>query len=162
MTDRDGPLCRTKARLAIRVEALQHFRGCKLGQHVAGLLIEAQASLIDELHAGGRRDRLGHRQEPEHRVCCHRRALVDVALPDAPSKAMPFGVAPMATTPATSPSATARCNALSTAPNRAGVANAGFSPAASRNLPPASAAPPVSTARRVMSFINYPSLYRSR
>src|SRR2546427_9131335 len=65
MTDRDGALCRSKARLAIRVEALQHFRGCKLGQHVAGLLIEAQASLLDELHADGRRDRLSHRQEPE-------------------------------------------------------------------------------------------------
>ena len=52
-------------RLVERVEDLQVRQ---LGQVLVRRIVEGEAVLLDELHRGHRRDRLGHRRDPEDRV----------------------------------------------------------------------------------------------
>ena len=66
-------------RLALGVETFQHLRAGEIGQQLADRLIERELALLDELHAGRRRDRLGHRGDPEHAVGGHRIVLGQVA-----------------------------------------------------------------------------------
>jgi hypothetical protein len=80
MPQRDRVLRRPQLRLALLVETLEHLRRLEFGEQRAHWLLELQLALLDELHGGGRRDRLGHRRDPEHRVECHVGALGEVAL----------------------------------------------------------------------------------
>ena len=90
VAQRDRPAGRPQLRLARRIEAFQDLWRCQLGQQLAHGLLEVEPALLDQLHAGGRGHRLGHRGDPEHavrrdvRAAVHvlpaKRALVDDAL----------------------------------------------------------------------------------
>ncbi len=75
MAQGDRLLRRPKFWLALGVKAIQHSRRGEIGQHLADRLVERELALFDQLHAGGRRDRLGHRGDPEHAVLGHRIVL---------------------------------------------------------------------------------------
>src|SRR6185312_17364117 len=80
---RDGPLGRSKFWSATGVESLEHLGLRQFRKQLAHLLIELQLALLNQLHAGGARDRLGHRRDPEQAVRGDRgpeRALVDDTL----------------------------------------------------------------------------------
>ena len=65
---------------ALGVETFQHLRRGEIRQHLADRLIERELALLDQLHAGRGRDRLGHRGDPEHAVGGHGVVLGQVAL----------------------------------------------------------------------------------
>ena len=80
MTQRDRLLGRAQFWLAAGVKTFQHLRVGEIGQQLADRLVERKLALLDELHAGGARDRLGHGGDPEHAVGGHRIVLGQVAL----------------------------------------------------------------------------------
>ena len=83
VAQRDRSLGGAKLRCAAGVEPLEHLGLLQLRKQLAHRLIELQLALLDQLHAGGARDRLGHRCDPEHAVRGDRgpeRALVNDAL----------------------------------------------------------------------------------
>ena len=51
----------------------------EIGQHLADRRVERELALLDQLHGRGRRDRLGHRGDPEHAVRGHGVVLGQVA-----------------------------------------------------------------------------------
>jgi hypothetical protein len=80
MTQRDRLLGGAQFWLAAGVKAFQHLRDGEIGQQLADRLIQRKLALLDKLHAGGARDRLGHGGDPEHAVGGHRIVLGQVAL----------------------------------------------------------------------------------
>ena len=80
MAQRDRVLRRPQFWRAIGVETFEHLRGGEIGQHLADRGLERELALLDELHGGRRRDRLGHRGDPEHAVGRHGVVLGQVAL----------------------------------------------------------------------------------
>ena len=52
----------------LAVEALEHLDLAELRHDRLDCRVEVEPSLLDELQRAGRRDRLGHRRVPEHRV----------------------------------------------------------------------------------------------
>ena len=79
MAQRDRILRRPQLRFAIGIETFEHLRRGEIRQHLADRLVERELALLDQLHAGGRRDRLGHRGDPEHAVQRHGVVLGQVA-----------------------------------------------------------------------------------
>ena len=80
MAQRDRLLRRAQFRLALGVKAFQHLRVGEIGQQLADRLVQRELALFHELHAGGARDGLGHRGDPEHAVGGHGIVLGQVAL----------------------------------------------------------------------------------
>ena len=80
MAQRDRLLRRAQFRLAAWRRSLPAPAAGEIGQQLADRLVERELALLDELHAGGRRDRLGHRGDPEHAVGGHGIVLGQVAL----------------------------------------------------------------------------------
>jgi hypothetical protein len=80
VAERDRPLRRAKHRRARGIEPFEHLGRGQLGQQLAHRLVELQLALLDQLHAGGRGHRLGHRSDPEDGIRSHVRALGDVPL----------------------------------------------------------------------------------
>ncbi len=74
----DRPLGRAKARRSGGGEAFEYLRSGELRQILGRIVIEVDAALLDQLHAGGRGEGLGHRQQPEHGVGRHWRTGGDV------------------------------------------------------------------------------------
>ena len=72
---RDRSPRRTQPWLASGIEAFQYLRRGQLRQQPGDRPVERELALLDELHRGGRGDRLGHRGDPEHRVGSHHGAL---------------------------------------------------------------------------------------
>ena len=68
-----------KFRLALGIEAFEHLRRGEIRQHLADRRVERELALLDQLHAGGGGDRLGHRGDPEHAVGRHGVVLGQVA-----------------------------------------------------------------------------------
>ena len=80
VTEGDRPLGRPEARLAGGVEALEHLGPREVRDDLARGALQTELAALDELHDGGRRDRLGHRGDPHHRVRRHRRFLAELPL----------------------------------------------------------------------------------
>ena len=91
MPKRDVASGRAQLRLARTVESFQHLGCGELRQHVPDRPVERELAALDELHGGGRRDRLGHGGDPEQCVDGHggarrqhalaERTLVDGTVP---------------------------------------------------------------------------------
>ncbi len=79
-SQRDRLLGGAQFRLAAGVKAFQHLRVGQIRQQLADRLVQRELALLDELHAGGARNRLGHGGDPEHAVGGHRIVLGQVAL----------------------------------------------------------------------------------
>ena len=90
---------RPQLRLALGVKAFEHLRRGEIGQHLADRLIERELALLDQLHAGRRRDRLGHRGDPEHAVGGHGVVFGQVAFAERALIDHLLAVAAIATTP---------------------------------------------------------------
>jgi len=57
--------------LALGIEPLQHLWCGKIGQQLANRRFKGELALFDELHRRCRRDRFGHRGDPEHAIGRH-------------------------------------------------------------------------------------------
>jgi hypothetical protein len=68
VAERDRALGRAQLGLPRGVEPFQHLGRGQFGQQLAHRLLELQLALLDQLHAGGRGHRLGHRSDPEHGI----------------------------------------------------------------------------------------------
>ena len=79
MAQRDRLFGRPQFRLALGVETFQHLRRGEVRQQLADRLVQRELALLDQLHAGRGRDRLGHRGDPEHAVGGHGIVLGQVA-----------------------------------------------------------------------------------
>jgi hypothetical protein len=77
VAERDRRLGIAQLRRAVGIETLEHLHVPNDGQHVAHRLVEADASLFDELHGRGAGDRFGHRGDAEDGIWRHRFGLVD-------------------------------------------------------------------------------------
>jgi hypothetical protein len=64
----DRPPGGSEARLARRVEALQHLGRAERGVDVGHRCLEGELALLDQLHRRDRGDRLGHGSDLENRV----------------------------------------------------------------------------------------------
>ena len=80
LAQRDLSLRRAQLCRAAGIETFQHLRRSEIGQQLADRFVQRELALLDQLHAGGGRDRLGHRGDPEHAVGGHRIVLAEVAL----------------------------------------------------------------------------------
>ena len=80
MAQRDRPFCSAQLGFARGVEALEHFRGLKFGQHLRDGPVELKLTALDLLHCRRGGDGLGHRGDPEHAVDGHGRACRQSAL----------------------------------------------------------------------------------
>jgi hypothetical protein len=164
VAQRNRPLRRPEPGRAGGVEALEHLRRAQAGVDVGHGALELQLALLDQLHGGDGRDRLGHRRDAKHRVERHRRALAERAHAEGTLVEQALSVAAMATTPGTSRvstawRSTASIRARAPAPcAKAGRATAGPTSAA------AAAAAPFNTSRRFGDFavISAPSPCGSR
>jgi hypothetical protein len=76
----DRALGRPQPRRSVCGEAFENLRRSQFRQILCRLVVEMQVALLDQLHASGRREGLGHRQQPEDRVGRHRRAGRDICL----------------------------------------------------------------------------------
>src|SRR5215831_8382591 len=71
VTQRDGAPRLAKLGFPRRIEAIDDTRRADLGHYLARGLVEAQLSLLHELHGGGGGEGLRHRGDPHDRVECH-------------------------------------------------------------------------------------------
>ena len=76
----DGALGRPQPGLAGGVEALQDLGLADLGRVFLGRGVEVELAVLDQLQAGGAGDRLGGREDREHRIGGHRGVLAEQAL----------------------------------------------------------------------------------
>jgi hypothetical protein len=60
------------------VEGLEDLQAREGGQVFLDGIVEPEPALLDELHRGGRGDRLGHRRDAEQRICRQRPAGRDI------------------------------------------------------------------------------------
>src|SRR6267142_514918 len=65
---------RPHSRRSILGKALEDLRRGQFGQVFCRVVVQVQAALLNQLHAGRRSEGLGHRQQPEHGVERHRSA----------------------------------------------------------------------------------------
>ncbi len=80
MAHLDRALGRPQSRRSVLGESFEDLRRGQLRQVLRRVVVQMQAALLDQLHAGCCREGFGHRQEPEHRAHRHRRAGRNIRL----------------------------------------------------------------------------------